>query len=378
MSSAMSGPGRKIAVLQALDSTVLGFRGHLLQEMVARGHDVEVYLPSAAPPVVEGLRAIGVSCLQIGLNRTGISPVVDLESLNRLRTRFKATEVDLVFGCSAKPVIYGSFAARVARVPDIFSLVEGLGYAFSSTDLRARCLRLLVAQLYRMSLSLNRKVFFLNPDDRELFCQMRLVRGQEQCVLLNGIGVDLSAFRPAPLPARPTVLMIARLLKDKGVREYVAAARIVRAKYPDVAFHLLGRQDSHPDAITDRDLQAWVQEGLIEYLGWLDDVRPAIAACTLFVLPSYREGTPRTTMEALAMGRPVVTTDVPGCRETVEHGSNGYLVPARDVPALARAIEHFITHPEEAAPMGQASRRLAENRYDVRAVDHLILQTMGL
>jgi glycosyltransferase involved in cell wall biosynthesis len=374
----MSGRRRKIAVLQALDSTVLGFRGHLLQEMVARGHDVAVYLPSAAPPVADALRSLGMACLEIGWSRQGITPAGDVVSLNRLRMTFKATDVDLVFGCSAKPVIHGSFAACLAGVPDIFSMVEGLGYTFSSADRRARCLRPLVTRLYRISLSLNRKVFFLNPDDRELFCEMRLVKNREQCVLLNGIGVDLTAFQPAPLPARPAVLMIARLLKDKGVREYVAAARTIRAKHPDVAFRLLGLTDSHPDAIAERDLQAWVQEGLIEYLGWLDDVRPAIAASTLFVLPSYREGTPRTTMEALAMGRPVVTTDVPGCRETVKHGSNGYLVPARDVPALAEAIGRFITHPEEAARMGEASRQLAENRYDVRAVDRLILETMGL
>jgi glycosyltransferase involved in cell wall biosynthesis len=374
----MAGRRRRIAVLQAHDSLVLGFRGHLLQEMVARGHDVAVYLPSAAPQVAEGLCAMGVKCRQIRLNRTGISPLGDVGSLDRLRRTFHATGVDLVFACSAKPVIYGSLAARFAGVPDTFSMVEGLGYSFSSSDLRARCVRPLLARLYQISLSLNRKVFFLNPDDRALFCDRRLVKSPEQCVLLNGIGVDLAAFRPAPLPERPAVLMIARLLKDKGVREYVAAARIIRAKYRDVAFRLLGRKDSHPDAIAERDLQAWVQEGAIEYLGWLDDVRPAIAACTLFVLPSYREGVPRTTMEALAMGRPVVTTDVPGCRETVEHGRNGYLVPARDVPALAQAIERFITNPEQTARMGFASRSLAEGKFDVRAVNRLILETMAL
>jgi len=374
----MSARRRKIAVLQALDSTVLAFRGHLLQEMVARGHEVAVYLPSAAPRVAEALRAMGMTCLEIGWSRQGISPADDVMSLNRLRRAFHATDVDLVFACSAKPVIHGSLAARLVGITDIFSMVEGLGYTFSSADLRARCVHPLVTRLYRISLSLNRKVFFLNPDDRELFCDMRLVRGREQCVLLNGIGVDLAAFQPTSLPARPAVLMIARLLKDKGVREYVAAARIVRARHPDVAFRLLGIGDSHPDAIPERDLQAWVQEGLIEYLGWLDDVRPAIAAATLFVLPSYREGTPRTTMEALAMGRPVVTTDVPGCRETVEHGSNGYLVPARDVPALAQAIERFITNPEQTARMGFASRSLAEGKFDVRAVNRLILETMAL
>jgi glycosyltransferase involved in cell wall biosynthesis len=374
----MSGGRRRIAVLQAHDSLVLGFRGHLLREMVARGHDVAVYLPNAAPPVAEGLSAMGVSCRQISLNRTGISPVGDVGSLNRLRAAFHATGVDLVFACSAKPVIYGSLAARLAGVPDTFSMVEGLGYSFSSPNLRARCVRPLLTRLYQISLRLNRKVFFLNPDDRALFCDRRLVKGPEQCVLLNGIGVDLAAFRPAPLPERPAVLMIARLLKDKGVREYVAAARIIRDKHPDVAFRLLGRKDSHPDAIAERDLQAWVQEGAIEYLGWLDDVRPAIAACTLFVLPSYREGVPRTTMEALAMGRPVVTTDVPGCRETVEHGRNGYLVPARDVPALVEAVERFIANPEQTARMGSASRSLAEGKFDVRAVNRLILETMAL
>jgi len=371
-------PRRRIAVLQALDSTVLGFRGHLLEEMVDRGHNVTVYLPKAAPPVADALGSMGVACREIGWSRQGVSPAGDARSLNRMRRAFRASGVDMMFACSAKPVIHGSLAARFAGVPDMFAMIEGAGYTFSSADLRARCVRPLVTGLYRVSLSLNRKVFFLNPDDRELFCELQLVKGPEQCVLLNGIGVDLTAFRPAPLPARPAVLMIARLLKDKGVREYAAAARLVKARHPDVAFRLLGIADGHPDAIPERDLQAWVQEGLIEHLGWLDDVRPAIAASTLFVLPSYREGTPRTTMEALAMARPVVTTDVPGCRETVQHGRNGYLVPARDVPALAEAIERFVTNPEQAAPMGQASRRLAETRYDVRAVNRLIVEAMEL
>jgi glycosyltransferase involved in cell wall biosynthesis len=198
--------------------------------------------------------------------------------------------------------------------------------------------------------------------------------------MINGSGVDLGAFRPAALPQGDvSFLLIARLLKDKGIREYVEAARQVRAQYPRTSFHLVGRLDQgNPAGISARELHDWQTEGVVEYLGRLDDVRPAITATSVYVLPSYREGTPRTVLEAMAMGRPIVTTDAPGCRETVRHGVNGYLVPVRDADALAQAMARFVEEPGLIAAMGRESRRIAEEKYDVHKVNRVILQAMRL
>ncbi|MDX1541447.1 MAG: glycosyltransferase, partial [Geminicoccaceae bacterium] len=202
----------------------------------------------------------------------------------------------------------------------------------------------------------------------------------EQSVLINGSGVDLRQFSPAPFPATPTFLLIARFLVEKGVRDFVEAARLVRSRHPNVRFVLVGGPDeANPSSIGRAELQGWLDEGIVENPGWLDDVRPAIAASSVYVLPSYyREGTPRTILEALAMGRPVVTTDAPGCRETVRHGVNGWLVPPRDPKALAAALLTFLDDPEPVARMGAESLALAREKYDVDKVNDVMLAAMDL
>jgi glycosyltransferase involved in cell wall biosynthesis len=200
---------------------------------------------------------------------------------------------------------------------------------------------------------------------------------------VNGSGVDISEYAVAPLPTMgdvPTArfLLIARLLGDKGIREYAQAAAIVKAKYPQVQFDLVGWIDDNPNAIQQHELDSWVNEGVFNFLGRLADVQPAIAACSVYVLPSYREGTPRTVLEAMAMGRPIITTDAPGCRETVIDGYNGYLVPVKAVEELASAMEKFILNPELIVSMGAASRTLAEKKFDVHSVNQAMLQAMGL
>ena len=196
--------------------------------------------------------------------------------------------------------------------------------------------------------------------------------------IVNGSGVDLDEFRPAPFPEQTSYLLIGRLLYTKGIREYAMAARKIRSCHPDVRFRLCGWPDDGPSAISSQELDDWISDGTIEYLGHLDDVRPAIADASVYVLPSYREGTPRTVLEAMAMGRPIITTDVAGCRQTVEPGENGFLVPHRNEDALARAMTHFIGEPQLVESMGSASRRLAEHRFDVEEVTDSLLVTLGL
>ena len=242
---------------------------------------------------------------------------------------------------------------------------------------------LLLRRLYALALRQARVVFFQNPDDEALFRRLGLVGSGQFVQRINGSGVKLSHYAPAPFPASPpvTFLMISRLLRDKGVVEYVEAARAVRATNPEARFRLLGGLDPNPSAIKKEELAAWQAEGIIEYLGTVQDVRPALAACHVYVLPSYAEGTPRSVLEAMATGRPILTTDVPGCRETVNPGSNGVLVKARDAGALAEGMRGMIERaksPGTLETMGQASRELAEQKFDVRAVNRVILDSMGL
>jgi glycosyltransferase involved in cell wall biosynthesis len=371
---------RRVIVIGNMLETLVWFRGPLMQSMIAHGHEVValVPMPDASSPLVGRLEAMGVSIQSISLDRVGFNPFADTYTVCTLVARLRRLRPDVVLAYMIKPIIYGSLAARLAGVPAVYSIVEGAGYIFSDQDDRRILLRGVVKLMYRLALATNRRVFFLNPDNIHLFQRLSLIRHMDQAVLLNGIGVDLDRFTPVLFPQRVSFLLIARLLRDKGVREFVAAARLVKARYPNVRFRLVGWVDDNPSAIEEDELRAWVGEGSIEYLGKLDDVRVALANSSVFVLPSYHEGLPRTTMEAMAMGRPIITTDAPGCRETVIDGRNGYLVPVRDVPALARAMLRFVEQPELIAPMGGQSRRIAEAKYDVHQINQCILRELDL
>jgi glycosyltransferase involved in cell wall biosynthesis len=368
---------RRIVVCAGYSPSLLNFRGPLLRELVGRGHEVIACGPQAAPELREALGGLGVAFREVPCDRAGLSIRRDLRLLRALVMLFRSTRPDIVLNYTIKPVIYGSLAARLAGVPNVYSMITGVGYAFGEGRGR-RAVRMAASAMLRLSLPSNRAVFFQNPDDRSLFQQLGLLGRRGQAVLINGSGVDIDAYRPVPYPQRLSFLLIGRLLADKGVREYVAAARLIRARYPDVRFRLAGPLDPNPSALRSEEIQAWVNEGLIDYLGELEDVRPAIAASSVYVLPSYREGTPRTVLEAMAMGRPAVTCDAPGCRETVVDGVNGYLVPVRHAGALAQALDRFIQQPELIDRMGRESRRIVADKYDVHKVNRVILETMRL
>jgi glycosyltransferase involved in cell wall biosynthesis len=290
----------------------------------------------------------------------------------------KTLEAKGLVGYTIKPVIYGSLAAWLSGVPQRFALVTGLGYAFQGEGQRGR-LKALVQRLYALALAQAHQVFFQNPDDEALFRQRGILAAGTPSCVVNGSGVDVASYTVAPLPpGPPRFLLIARLLGDKGVREYAQAARRIRAAHPGVQCALVGWIDSNPNAIAQHELDAWVAEGSIEFLGRLADVRPAIADCSVYVLPSYREGTPRTVLEAMAMGRAIITTDAPGCRETVVDGDNGCLVPVKSVDALEQAMLKFINAPALAARMGQRARQVAEEKYDVHKVNAVMLREMGI
>lgn len=368
-----------VVVFGGFADSLVNFRGPLLRALVANGHAVTACAPAASPDVQAKLAAMDVSYRDVPLSRTGLNPVSDIKTFLVLFSLFRELKPDVLLSYTIKPVIYGSLAARLVGVHAIYSMITGLGYAFSSGHAERKWVTRIATFLYRFALNGNRRVFFQNPDDRDFFIRAKIIARVDQAVLINGSGVDLQYFGCVPATeSTPSFLLIARLIKDKGIIEYVEAARLVKCRYPAVQFRLLGPLDSNPNAISAAQISRWETEGAIIYLGEAADVRPAIADCAVYVLPSYAEGTPRTVLEAMSMGRAVITTDAPGCRETVIDGVNGILVPTRNAAALAQAMFDLIENPGLIEGMGKAGRSLAEEKFDVHKVNSVILSAMRL
>lgn len=375
-------PIRRIMVVASFAHSLVNFRGPLICAFQEAGLEVHAVAPGMLSDKTtrRELEAWGVVVHEVPLRRTGTNPIKDMAAMSALYRLFRLVRPDAVLAYTIKPVIYATLAAWLARVPRRFALITGLGYAFTGEAKGKRAAVLtLVRHLYTQAIGQAHRVFFQNPDDRDLFRELGLLPERVPSQVVNGSGIDTAHFTVAQLPlGGPVFLLIARLLGDKGVREYVAAAALVRQRHPQAVFRLVGNLDDNPDSISRTELQEWMGAGHVEYLGQLDDVRPTIAETSVYVLPSYREGTPRTVLEAMAMGRPIITTDAPGCRETVVQGDNGFLVAVKSVDALVDAMERFIHHPGLMASMGHRSREIAEEKYDVHKVNAVMLEAMGI
>lgn len=373
-----------------------------MKALVARGHEVTACASEPDNTLVQKLTDIGVRFTPSPITRHGISPTEDIQTIMALRKLIRHEQPDRIFAYSVKPVTYTHLAGRLAGKPKMFAMIPGLGYAFGGGSFKQKYVGFIVRNMYRASLRYSSGVFFQNPDDQAFFMKKGLLPRKVPAFRINGSGVDLEWYAPAPLPDEPIFLFVARLLADKGVREFYQAACMVKEKYPQARFQMAGGLDTNPASVKNSELEKWKTEGIIEYLGKLDDIRPAYLGARVFVLPSYREGTPHSTLEAMSMGRPVITTDAPGCRETVElgdsesvsrlggesvnqlvgesvvQGKNGFLVPVKDAKSLAMAMERFILEAELAEEMGAESLRIAREKYDVHKVNEVIMQAMGV
>ena len=372
------GPSLDVLIIAGNARSLIANRGDLIRDMRAAGLEVAAAVPTAdyLPEVEE----LGITIYPVEMGRTGINPLHDLKYLLALRKLLRQVRPQVVFGYTIKPVVYGSLAARLAGVPRIYSMITGLGHVFTTENARNRRLQKVIGVLYRLGLSANRRVFFQNPDDLQEFLDRGMLKDRGKAVRTYGSGVDMQRFSREPLPEGPaTFLFIGRLLTEKGIAEFCEAARQVRAAYPEARFIAVGPHDPNlPHACAAEDLERWKAEGVVEFVGGVKDVRPWIAKCSVFVLPSYREGTPRSVLEAMSMGRPIITSDAPGCRETVEEGVNGFLVAPRTVEPLAAVMRRFMAQPELIAEMGEASWQLVKRHYDVHKVNRVILDAMEL
>ena len=369
---------RTVVVLGSYAPSLLLFRASLIAELIRQGYRVLAAAPAIGRDVRRGIEAIGAEPIEVPLANQSMSPFSAGRSLRVLTRLFREERPEAVISYTIKPVTLGSIAAARARVPKVTALVTGLGFAFTEGGgLKRRLSGFVAKALYRWALRRCTSILFQNPDDRDHFRSLGLLPPHRPVAIVNGSGIDLDHFASTPLPDRPIFLMISRLLGDKGVREYGEAAIRLKRDYPAATFRLVGYFDQSPDALRQSELDRMISGG-VEFLGKLEDVRPAIADCSVYVLPSYREGTPRSVLEAMAMGRPIITTDAPGCRETVEPGRNGLLVQPRLVYPLVQAMERFLAEPGLIHRMGHESRLLAEQKYDVTAVSRSIIAAAGL
>lgn len=382
-----------IVVMNNQARSLVNFWTILLKRMLREGHRVICLVPPNDPAAEAVLRDLGAEVRNYPLDPKGLNPLRDLRTFRALYALFREIRPDLLYASTIKPVIYGLPAARLAGIPRRYAMITGLGYMFEADSVIKTCLTGVAALLYRLSLSCSQAVFFQNTDDVDTFRRWHCLPAKARVVMTRGTGVDTTHFAPCPLPERdgpdepagqapagaaPVFLLVGRLLEAKGLREYAAAARLVKATHPEARFQLLGPPETGRGGVSLDEVRGWEREGLVDYLGETRDTRPYVAAASVIVLPSWREGLPCSLMEGMSMGRALVATDVPGCRDVVREGVNGFLVPVRDPAALADACARFVRDPALAVRQGAAGRALAVDDYDaVRAAD-LILEHFAI
>lgn len=361
----------KIIMVANSAFTLTNFRRELISSLLNDGHKLYAICPPECNlingDVKQCFNLMGVSFIPIDFQRNGVNPLDDIRLLWRLTRHFKDLKPDAVLNYTIKPFIYSSIAAKLIGRNIVSSNVTGLGYIFTENSLKVKLLRGLVKMQLKLAARCNDVIFFQNPDDRGEYYQHKIITVNTKAEVINGSGVNLSKFAYSPkATGKATVfLFIARLLKDKGVNEYISAAKAVKSVDINTRFIIVGPIDSNPNSVSQEYIDSLQSEGIIEYRGATSNVIPHIMESDIFVLPSYREGTPRTVLEAMAIGRPIITTNAPGCKECVEDSFNGYLVPIRSTHHLIEAMLKLAKNPELRIEMGLNSRKLAEKKYDV-------------
>jgi len=367
----------KIAVLSSHAPSLFWFRMDMMQEFINNGHTVVALGADPEADWKDKFREYNIDYRQLHVERNGINPYKDIKTLAELCRFMKKEKPDKVFTYQAKTVIYGSIAAKLNDITDVYPLIAGLGSIFRGTGTKNKIVKTIMRIEYKIACSCSKKVFFQNNDDKNEFVSNGLTNA-DKTVIINGSGVNLEKFQPVPLPSEPAFLFIGRLIKDKGIMEYLEACKIVKSQHPKIRCLLVGPYDSNPSALKPEELRPYIDDGIVEYFGEQSDVRPFIAQCSTYMLPSYHEGTPKTVLEAMAMGRSIITSDAPGCRETVNEGENGYLIAVRNIQGLVEKMEYLMLNSDITREMGERSLKLVREKYEVSIVNKSIMNAMGL
>ncbi len=368
-------------------SMMLNFRSDLIKELLLNNWTVYAFVCDFNEEQLKKLEGLGTKPIIYKMNRAGLNPFSDFRTIYELKSKINQIKPDIVFSYFTKPVVYGSLAARFSKTPKIFGMIEGLGTPFTfhkdGQSLKVKLIRFIQVSLYKIVFPFLDKIIFLNPDDPiDLIKKNNIKHKQDSIAMLGPIGLNLQDYPYSPWDQSQQIsfIFIARLLAEKGIFEYIEAAKIVKQKYPKIIFKIIGGLDQeNPYGLTKQQLDDVITTGLVDYPGFVIDVANHIQDSAVFVLPSYyREGVPRSTQEAMAIGRPVITTDVPGCRETVVDGLNGFLVPKWNPEALAEKMCYFIENPEQINIMGKESYKIAKEKFDVELVNKKLFEIMGL
>lgn len=378
---------KKIIFIGTTGASVYGFRSDVIQELVKQGHTVYAFTSEYTDICLEKIKGLGAIPITYTLNRGGLNPFVDLKSLFELKHKIQEIKPDIVFSYFTKPMVYGTLAAALSKVPHKIGMIEGLGSPFTlhrhGQSFKVKLIRFIQVSLYRFVFPFLDKIIFLNPDDPvDLIENNKIKYKANSLVVLGPIGLNLRDYSYTPWDTSKEIsfIFIARLLAEKGIFEYVEAAKIVKNMYPNIIFRVIGGLDlENPYGLTQNQLDELIESKTIEYSGFVTNVDDYIKKSAVFVLPSYyREGVPRSTQEAMAIGRPVITTDVPGCRDTVIDGVNGFLVPKWNPQALAEKMIYFIEHPEQVRMMGDQSHKIAIEKFDAEKVNQRLLEILGI
>lgn len=374
---------KHILIISSELFSLINFRGSLIKYLINCGHKVTALAPKEKNnniDITQKLKSMGVVLKRYSLTRASLNPFKDYFSYKSICYEISKSKPDVVIAYTAKPVIYTGMAIRNFSKISFFPLITGLGYSFTEgIGIKRKLIQQLMIVLYRLGLKNAKSIIFQNSDDEKLFNKLKIISKSQSSHIVNGSGVDLDLYPFSQSPKEPIFLMLSRLLVDKGVREYVEASQIVKRTFPKATFQLAGRLDSNPSSISAKELKLWINEGFINYLGELSSVQRTIASCKIYVLPSYREGIPRSVLEAMAIGRPILTTDTPGCRETVIQGKNGLLVPPKNSKSLANAMIQLLEETEDKIQnMGKESFILAKKKFAVEKINKNILNIMNL
>lgn len=378
---------KTIVMIGTTAACFYGFRSELIKNLNSRDITVYAFTTDNDALELEKISKLGAIPIFYQLNRGSLNPLSDLYTTYKLSKQIKELKSDLVFSYFTKPVIYGSLAAKLSKVKKITAMLEGLGSPFTvhphGQSLKIKLIRFIQVSLYRIVFPFIDKIVFLNKDDPvDLIENNKIKYKANSPVVLGPIGLNLRdySYTPWNISNEISFIFIARLLAEKGIFEYVEAAKIVKKKYPHIIFRVIGGLDlENPYGLTQNQLDELIESKTIEYSGFVTNVDDYIKKSAVFVLPSYyREGVPRSTQEAMAIGRPVITTDVPGCRDTVIDGVNGFLVPKWNPQVLAEKMIYFIEHPEQVRMMGDQSHKIAIEKFDAEKVNQRLLEILGI
>ena len=373
----------RILIVSSFAPSLVNFRKDLIKSLIGGNNEIFCAAPdfNFYQDVKKELFELGADLVQIKLNRQGLNPLQDFISFFSLLNKLNKIKPDLVIAYTIKPVIYSGLAIRfqnlfLRKEVKYFPLITGLGFAFTKSErtFLRRLVSIIIREFLKVSLKYATKIIFQNRDDKKFFYENSIILKQNKTHIVNGSGVNLEVYPEKKMPNNLIFLMIARLNEDKGVREYLAAAEMIKSKYPEVKFELAGGFDNYPYSINKEEIKMHIEKGTINYLGELQSVQNALERCKVFVLPSYREGTPRTVLEAMATGRPILTTDVPGCRETVLNGYNGFLVKHNDIKSLFSGMLKILNcSKKQLSIMGKNSNKIAKEKFDVHDVNRKLI-----